>query len=101
MAYIVGVLLFIFLGVGGYASYVTLENSRLEIELYKTNEALKAQNKAIEEMALDTEGYACSLDSLNNYAASKYKKVKGEHELDTCEKKLEEFEKLLGIYDKE
>lgn len=101
MYYIIAALSFMLLGVGGYASYVTLENSHLEIELYKTNEALKAQNKAIEEMALDTEAYACSLDSLNNYAASKYEKVKSEHELDTCEKKLEEFEKLLGIYHKE
>ena len=84
---------------GGYIISLISKAERLEIELTLSKEALKAQNDAIEKLRLDSEKYACDRESLNDYTKAKYSSVMSEHELDSCEMKLLEFEKALGIYE--
>lgn len=85
----------------GYIISLVSKAEKLETQLLIAEQSLKNQNQAIEKLKLDSEKYACDRESLNEYTKAKYSSVMSEHELDSCELKLKEFEKALGIYDLE
>lgn len=78
--------------------YMANSNAKLKNKLFQAELHLEVQNKKIETMRLESEKYHCDLESMNAYTRDKYKHIVDERDLTTCESKLKEFEKALGIY---
>ena len=78
--------------------YLKIQN--LNFALAKERTLLNVQNAQIEKLKLESEKYACDIESLNAYTRGKYESVISENEAQTCEEKLGEFERALGIYEK-
>ncbi len=81
--------------------YLLKQNTTLKYQAKINNAIVDSQNKAIESMALDTQSYTCSMDTLEAYTKSKYEKAISEHENETCESKLQSLEKALNIFESE
>lgn len=96
---ILGFLVLLFTSVCGNV-FLYLKNQSLNKELARIDTLLNVQNAQIKALELDTQNYACDAESLNNFTREKYKSVMSEHEVESCESKLAEFEKALGIYEK-
>lgn len=97
-------ILFLSLSLAGSAACVgklVKDNAKLEQRLTIAAHTIETQNKAIEQIKLDSEKYHCSIDDMNNYTRDKYSKVireTEEHESGSCEAKLESLEKALLIF---
>ena len=70
----------------------------LEIEVQIAGKTISSQNKAIKQMEIEFEKYQCNLEAMNEYTRNKYNKVLVEHEDESCEAQMAEFEKALNIY---
>ncbi|TLD97674.1 hypothetical protein LS71_002735 [Helicobacter jaachi] len=75
------------------------QKSRIELQNQIAQSAIELQNAQIKDMALQSETYHCDLDSINEYIRSKFNHIADERTLPTCEAKLKELEKALGVYD--
>lgn len=96
---VLGFLVLLFTSVCGNV-FLYFKNQSLNKELARIDTLLNVQNAQIKALELDTQNYACDAESLNNFTREKYKSVMSEHEVESCESKLAEFEKALGIYEK-
>lgn len=98
MHYALGILLVLVIALSSSNAYLLSKNAELKT-LAKINDAVvESQNAAIEQIIIDTEKYHCDLESMNDYAKSKYEKVIHDHEDESCEAKLTELEKALNIF---
>lgn len=96
-----GIILFLSLSLISSAAYIgklVRDNAKLEQRLAINEKVVEEQNKAIQQLALDSEEYHCSLEDMNNYTRNKYDRVIHEHEDETCEAKLESLEKAFHIF---
>lgn len=82
----------------GFGLYNYKKAALLESEIRIQDATITAQNQAIHDMALEFEKYQCDLEAMNEYTRNKYNKVIIEHEDETCESKMAEFEKALNIF---
>lgn len=82
----------------GFGLYNYKKAALLEREILIADSTITAQNQAIQDMALEFEKYQCDLEAMNEYTRNKYNKVIVEHEDETCEAKMAEFEKALDIF---
>lgn len=98
MQYVIGIMGFIIMGLAWYSSSLIHKNAELEQRLAINDSIVESQNKAIEQIIIDSEKYACSLDAMEDFTKSKYERVKHEHEYESCEAKLKAFEEALHIY---
>lgn len=98
MQYLVGGMLIIIASLVFGVVHLASAKAKLEYALNDTKAELQLQNDQIEQLKLDSEKYHCDIDSLNQYTRDKYKNVKDSASLETCEAKMAEFEKMLGIY---
>ena len=98
MQYVILLLGGLLLALFSTCAYLLKENAALKTLSEINNATLESQNKAIEQIILDSEAYHCDLEAMNDYTKAKYEKVIHEHENESCESKLKEFEKALNIY---
>lgn len=98
MYYIVGLMGLIIMGLVAYSTNLIHKNAELEQRLVINDAIVESQNKAIEQIIIDSEKYACSLDAMEDFTKSKYERVSHEHENESCEAKLKAFEEALHIY---
>lgn len=98
MKYLVIALIAIIFALGGGCAYLISLASELKTIAKINNAVVESQNAAIEQIIIDTEKYHCDLESMNEYAKSKYEKVMHDSLDESCESKLNELEKALNIY---
>lgn len=101
MHYVVWGLLIFVSGLIFVVINLATEKTELKHKLLDTQATLQLQNEKIQQMELDSKKYHCDIDSLNQYTKDKYKNIKDSSELKTCDEKIAEFEKMLGIYNGE
>lgn len=101
MPYIYILLEALILGLASSNAYYIAQNSKLKTERAYLEGAVKAQNDAIEDMALEAEKYRCSIDDMNKYTENKYKKALQGHERDTCEGKLKSLNAMFQAFHKD
>lgn len=95
--YIYGGIIFAILGLGTYTITLEAQNARLKAEILQANDAIEAQNKAIEALALDYAAYAEKSETERKKTLAKYQAIKSEG-LETCEAKLGEIERALSLF---
>lgn len=101
MPYIYILLAALILGLASSNAYYIAQNAKLKTERAYLEGAVKAQNDAIEDMALEAEKYRCSIDDMNKYTENKYKKALQGHERDTCEGKLKSLNAMFQAFQKD
>lgn len=95
--YLYGVVILAIVGLGGYTLTLEAQNAKLKAQIKEAQEALDKQNKALEKLKVDTDNYKKELETQDKVAAQKYDKVQTQNLL-TCEQKLSEIHKALGVF---
>lgn len=95
--YLYGVVILAIVGLGSYTLTLEAQNAKLKAQIKETQEALEKQNKALENLKVDTEAYKKEVEAQDKVTTQKYDKVQTQN-LHTCEQKLSEIRKALEVF---